>query len=224
MGFPAGLERTMVADLTGKIPAGTRRIRIVNNLKIYWDAIRIDQTTLGQSPNRTSQQTTSRVTKVSLARASLDFLGFPKEIRLTPASDTVYSYAKRSHTGPYARAAGNYTRYGDVKSLLRGSDDRFAIFSSGEGVKLDFDARKLPALPAGWVRDYFFMVDGFEKDMDFYAAHAFTVEPLPKHGMKPYPYAAGEGYPADAEHLGYELDYNTRPHSGKLPADLRYDY
>ncbi len=44
MGFPAGLARTMVADLTGKIPAGTRRIRIVNNLKIYWDAIRIDQT------------------------------------------------------------------------------------------------------------------------------------------------------------------------------------
>src|SRR6266581_2887677 len=44
MGFPAGLERTMVADLTGKLPKGTRRIRIVNNLKIYWDAIRIDQT------------------------------------------------------------------------------------------------------------------------------------------------------------------------------------
>ncbi len=44
MGFPAGLERTMVADLTGKLPPGTRRIRIVNNLKIYWDAIRIDQT------------------------------------------------------------------------------------------------------------------------------------------------------------------------------------
>src|SRR5882762_2534628 len=41
MGFPAGLERTMVADLTGKLPQGTRRIRIVNNLKIYWDAIRI---------------------------------------------------------------------------------------------------------------------------------------------------------------------------------------
>src|SRR6266852_126387 len=30
MGFPAGLARTMIADLTGKIPAGTRRIRIVN--------------------------------------------------------------------------------------------------------------------------------------------------------------------------------------------------
>jgi len=219
MGFPAGLARTMVADLTGRLPAGTRRIRIVNNLKIYWDAIRIDQTSI--SPG---DQETSRVTAVPLAHASLDFLGFPKEIRLTPASDTVYSYAHRSKTGPYARAAGNYTRYGEVKSLLDAADDRFAIFSSGEGVKLDFDARRLPALPAGWVRDYFFMADGFEKDMDFYAAHAFTVEPLPKHSMKPYPYVAGDEYPSDAPHLGYELDYNTRSRSGQMPADLRYRY
>jgi hypothetical protein len=215
MGFPAGLERTMVADLTGRLPAGARRIRIVNNVKIYWDAIRIDQT---------AGQRTSRVTPVPLARASLDFLGFPKEIRLTPASDTVYSYAKRSRTGPYARAAGNYTRYGDVKPLLVAADDRFAIFSSGEGVKLDFDARRLPALPAGWVRDYFFMADGFEKDMDFYAAHAFTVEPLPKHGMKPYPYAPTEDYPSDAAHVGYELEYNSRSRSGALPGDLRFRY
>ena len=224
MGFPAGLERTMVADLTGKIPAGTRRIRIVNNLKIYWDAIRIDQTSLDESPNRARPQKLSRVTAVPLAHASLEFLGFPKEIRLTPASDTVYSYAHRSKTGPYARAAGNYTRYGDVKALLGAADDRFAIFSSGEGVKLEFDARSLPALPSGWVRDYFFMADGFEKDLDFYAAHAFTVEPLPRHGMKPYPYAPGEEYPSDAGPLGYELEFNTRSRSGALPGDLRYNY
>jgi tetratricopeptide (TPR) repeat protein len=215
IGFPAGLERTMIADLTGKIPPGTRRIRIVNNLKIYWDAIRIDQT---------PPQRSVHVTEVPLANASLDFLGFPKEIRLTPASDTKYSYAKRSMTGPYARAAGNYTRYGDVKALLRAADDRFVIFSSGEGVKLDFDAKSLPTLPAGWVRDYFFYADGFEKDMDFYAAHAFTVEPLPKHGLKAYPYEPGAAYPEDASHTQYELEYNTRQRSGKLPADLQYHY
>src|SRR6266568_4809061 len=215
MGFPAGLERTMTADLTGKLPAGTRRIRIVNNLKIYWDAIRIDQT---------PEQRSVHITEVPLANAALDFLGFPKEIRLTPASDTEYSYAERSKTGPYARAAGNYTRYGDVKRLLRAVDDRFVVFSSGEGVKLDFNAKSLPSLPAGWVRDYFFFADGFEKDMDFYAAHAFTVEPLPKHGMKPYPYAPGEAYPEDAAHTGYELEYNTRQRSGKLPADLQYHF
>jgi hypothetical protein len=215
MGFPAGLERTMVTDLTGKLPPGTRRIRIVNNLKIYWDAIRIDQT---PGPHDV------RVTDVPLANAALEYLGYPREIRLTPASDTAYSYTQRSMTGPYAHAAGNYTRYGDVHDLLSRSDDRFVIFGSGEGVKLDFDPRKLPALPAGWVRDYFFYADGFEKDLDFYAAHAFTVEPLPRHSLLSYPYPAGKDYPADAEHQQYQLDYNTRQRSDRLPLDLRYHY
>ncbi len=215
MGFPAGLERTMIADLTGKIPAGTRRIRIVNNLKIYWDAIRIDQTEDVQDV---------RVAQVPLAKAALDYVGYPREIQLKPASDTVYSYSHRSMSGPYAHAAGNYTRYGDVYDLLRGSDDRFVVFGSGEGLKLDFDSKQLPALPAGWIRDYFFYADGFEKDLDFYAAHAFTVEPLPRHSPLPYPYPVGKDYPADAEHQDYQLEYNTRQRSERLPASLRYQY
>ncbi len=215
MGFPAGLERTMVADLSGKIPPGTRRIRIVNNLKIYWDAIRIDQT-----PDTSDVH----VAEVPLATASLEFLGFPLEQRLKPASDTTYSFSRRSKTGPYARAAGNYTRYGDVRDLLKSSDDRFTVFGSGEGLKLDFDPRKLPPLPTGWVRDYFFYADGFEKDLDFYAAHAFTVEPLPRHTLLPYPYPAGQDYPADPAHLNYQLEFNTRERSDRLPPTLRYQY
>ncbi|HEY2456827.1 MAG TPA: FG-GAP-like repeat-containing protein, partial [Candidatus Acidoferrum sp.] len=215
MGFPAGLARTMVADLTGKIPAATRRIRIVSNLDIYWDAVRIDQT---------PEMKDIRVSEVPLATAALEYLGYPKETRLHPASDTIYSYSRRSKTGPYAHAAGNYTRYGNVLPLLQNSDDKFAVFSSGEGVKIEFNPAKLPQLPQGWVRDYFFYADGFEKDMDFYAAHAFTVEPLPKHGLASYPYLDGKDYPADAEHLGYELEYNTRSRSDRLPDTLRYSY
>jgi len=215
MGFPAGLERTMVTDFTGKLSPGTRRIRIVTNLKIYWDAIRIDQTPDAKE---------IRTAEVPLAKASLEFLGYPREIRLTPASDTTYSFTHRSMTGPYAHAAGNYTRYGDVLDLLTAADDRFVVFGSGEGVKLDFDPRNLPALPDGWVRDYFFYANGFEKDLDFYAAHAFTVEPLPRHGMIPYPYPTGQEYPTDAQHLGYQLEYNTRQRSDKLPPSLNYHY
>jgi hypothetical protein len=215
MGFPAGLARTMVADLSGKIPPGTRRIRIVNNLKIYWDAVRIDQT---------PDQPNIHVQEVPLANASLEFLGFPKEIRLQPASDTVYSYTQRSPTGPYAHASGNYTRYGDVRALVSNSDDKFAVFSSGEGLKLDFNPANLPKLPADWVRDYFFYADGFEKDLDFYAANAFTVEPLPRHTDISYPYPAGKEYPLDDEHLNYELEYNTRTRSNRMPDTLRYQY
>src|SRR5437879_10634071 len=140
MGFPAGLERTMVADLSGKLPPGTQRIRIVTNLKIYWDAIRIDQT---PGPRDV------RVSEVPLAKAALDFLGYPREIRLQPASDTAYSYTHRSRTGPYARAAGNYTRYGDVRELLRASEGRRAALGLGGRLKLDLDPKVRPALPAG---------------------------------------------------------------------------
>jgi hypothetical protein len=111
-----------------------------------------------------------------------------------------------------------------VYDLLRASDDRFVVFGSGEGLKLDFDPRRLPALPAGWVRDYFFYADGFEKDLDFYAAHAFTVEPLPRHSLLPYPYPEGKDYPSDEEHLGYQLEYNTRTRSDRMPPSLRYEY
>jgi tetratricopeptide (TPR) repeat protein len=225
VGLPAGLERTMIADLTGKLPVGTRRIRIVTNLKIYWDEVRIDQTPDAKDLRAGfSGAPEVRTAEVPLAKASLDFLGYPKEIRLEPASDTTYSFTNRSMTGPYARAAGNYTRYGDVLDLVTAVDDRFAVFGSGEGLKLDFDPRNLPALPAGWVRDYFFYANGFEKDLDFYAAHAFTVEPLPHHGLIAYPYPAGQEYPTDAQHLGYELEYNTRPRSERLPPSLIYRY
>lgn len=215
MGFPAGLARTMVADFTGKIPEGTRRIRIVTNLSIYWDSIRIDQT-----PDTNE----IRVSEIPLATAELEYLGYPKEIRLHPASDTIYSYSQRSMGGPYVHASGNYTRYGNVLPLLQNSDNKFAVFSSGEGVKLEFDPARLPPLARGWVRDYFFYADGFEKDLDFYAAHAFTVEPLPKHGLVSYPYAVGKEYPSDSEYLNYELEYNTRSRSDRLPGTLRYSY
>jgi hypothetical protein len=111
-----------------------------------------------------------------------------------------------------------------VGDLLRASDDRFVVFGSGEGIKLDFDPNKLPPVPKGWVRDYFFYADGFEKDLDFYAAHAFTVEPLPRHTLLPYPYAAGQDYPADPGHLDYQLEFNTRQRSDRLPSSLRYQY
>ena len=49
-------------------------------------------------------------------------------------------------------------------------------------------------------------------------------EPLPYHTLLAYPYPGAAGYPADAEHLRYELDYNTRPVPGGLPPSLRYNF
>jgi hypothetical protein len=215
MGFPAGLARTMVADLSGRLPAGTRRIRIVTNLEIYWDEVRIDTT---------REKVPVRVSAVPLAQARLAFHGYPRVIEGKLRSDLDYAYEDVSPSGPYARAAGNYTRYGDVRPLVTAADDRFTIFGSGDEVALDFDPASLPALPTGWTRDYFFFADGFEKDMDFYAFHGQTVEPLPFHAMGRYPYPVQQSYPDAAPYLDYLLDSNTRGESGKSERGFRFAF
>ncbi|MGC1185877.1 MAG: FG-GAP-like repeat-containing protein [Candidatus Acidiferrales bacterium] len=215
MGFPAGLARTMVADLTGKVPPGTRYIRITTNLKIYWDRIRVDNS---------APDLPYRVTEAPLSGANLRFRGYPRVVEGNPKNDLTYVYEDVSPTGPYARQIGNYTRYGDVTDLVRSTDDEYAIFGSGDEVAVDFDSTHLPALPAGWTRDYFFYADGFAKDMDFYAKYGDTVTPLPFHTLVPYPYPAGVAYPTDDAHLKYQLEYNTRGVAGPASPSFNFNY
>ena len=73
--FPQAVPRTMTADLTGKLPLGTQRIRISTNLQIYWNSILID---------RTPQIGTVRLTPVPLRTANLDFHGYPRQIETQP--------------------------------------------------------------------------------------------------------------------------------------------
>jgi hypothetical protein len=214
MGFPAGLPRTITADLSSVLPKGTKRIRITTNLQIYWDNILID---------RTSQNVRSRLTEVPLQRANLQFHGYPKQIEAQPPGNVQYVYQQVSITGPYARQAGTYTRYGDVLPLLDSFDDRLVVMGSGDEVALEFDPASLPALREGWTRDYFFEANGYEKDMDFYAADGSTVEPLPFRRMSAYPYQR-QSFPADDWHVNYLLNYNTRYVSGNEPAGYSYNY
>ncbi|HET7442879.1 MAG TPA: FG-GAP-like repeat-containing protein [Terriglobales bacterium] len=220
MGFPAGLPRTMVADLSGKIPRGTWRIRISTNLQIYWDNILIDRTRNNEPSGKLSDY---RMTSVPLIGADLRFHGYPRQIEDKPAGNVKYVYEQVSGTGPYARQAGAYTRYGNVRPLLAEFDDRVVVFGSGEEVALEFDPASLPALPPGWVRDYFFLANGYEKDMDFYAAEGNTVDPLPFAAMGTYPYPE-KSYPLDDRHLNYLLEYNTRFVSGNEPRGYWYDF
>jgi tetratricopeptide (TPR) repeat protein len=214
MGFPAGLPKTITADLTGKVPVGTTRIRITTNLQIYWDNILID---------RSPQNEQFKLTSIPLTTANLDYHGYPRQIEDQPPGNVKYVYEQVSRTGPYARQAGEYTRYGDVRPLLTGFDDKLVVFGSGEEVQLEFDPAKLPPLPKGWTRDYFFNANGYEKDMDFYAANGSTVAPLPFRRMGTYPYS-GKSFPSDDEHLKYMLEFNTRFISGNEPRGYSYQY
>jgi tetratricopeptide (TPR) repeat protein len=213
-GFPAGLERTIVVDLTGKLPAGTRRIRLMTNLQIYWDQVLIDQ----------SAHAESRTAEVPLSFATLHFRGYPAQIEGASDGDIDFDYNRISLTGPFQHERGNYTRLGDVTELVKGIDDRFAIFGSGEEIAAEFDAANLPALPTHWKRDYFFYADGFVKDMDWWDGSPFTVAQLPFHGMNTYPYPESEKYPDEAGALDYQLKWNDRFESGEQVHAYRFHY
>jgi len=213
-GFPAGLERTIVVDLTGKLPAGTRRIRLVSNLEIYWDQVLVD--------NNAAPKV--QTTDVPLALATEHFRGYPTQIEGASPGDLDYDYDRVSLTGPFQHQRGNYTRFGDVTALVKGVDDRYAIFGSGEEIATEFDATKLPALPAHWKRDYFFYANGYVKDMDWWDASPFTVAQLPFHQMSTYPYPTGEKFPDDADAVAYQLNWNDRFDSGEPVRSYRFDY
>jgi len=214
VGFPAGLERTIVVDLSGKVPAGVRRVRLVSNLEIYWDQVLVDQ----------SSDAEVRTAELPLSSALLHFRGYPTQIDLKSPGDLDYDYDRVSLTGPFQHHRGNYTRMGDVTPLVTGVDDRYVIFGSGEEIAAEFDTAKLPALPRHWTRDYFFYANGFVKDMDWWDALPFTVAELPFHSMSAYPYPASETFPEDGDALDYQLNWNTRFDSGDPVRSYRFDF
>jgi tetratricopeptide (TPR) repeat protein len=214
VGFPAGLERTIIVDLTGKLPVGARRIRLVTNLEIYWDQVLIDN----------NAEAEARTAEVPLSLATLHFRGYPKQIEGASPGDLDYDYDRVSLTGPFQHQRGNYTRMGDVTPLLKNIDDCYVIFGSGEEIAAEFDAIRLPPLPANWKRDYFFYADGFVKDMDWWDASPFTVAQLPFHAMSAYPYPENEKFPDDADALDYQLNWNDRFDSGEPVRSYRFDY
>ena len=216
MGFPAGLPRTIVTDLSRRIPPGATRIRITTNLQIYWDQVLVSNE--AEHPDLVKQ------TEVPLATASLDFRGYPRQIDGATPGDLTYHYNEASATGPFVRQRGPYTNYGDVTPLLKSVDDHFVIFGSGEDIDLEFNAAALPPLPAGWKRDYFFYANGFVKDMDYYEAMPFTVAAMPFHEMSGYPYSSKEHFPDDNAALAYRLTWNDRFETGKPNQSYRFDY
>jgi len=101
---------------------------------------------------------------------------------------------------------------GPVIRAEAAADDRYAILKGGDAVRLVFDARSLPPVPPGFVRDWLFVSDGWDKDGDKNTVAGQTVEPLPFHGMDDARYgAAGQTNPDDAAHRRFREEFLTRP-------------
>ena len=203
MGMPSGKPKPMAVDLTGKFIGASREVRIVTSLCVYWDEIYLFENNVPP---------VTRLTDIPMQSADLHFRGFSRVTidpqRKQPES---FDYQSVNSTTMWNPTPGNYTRYGAVEDLLRQPDDRMVVMGSGDEIRIRFPAAGLPALPAGWRRDYLLLVDGWAKDADANTAFSQSVLPLPFHAMSRYPYPAGEHFPDDEAHRAYQREYLTRP-------------
>jgi len=185
LGFPAGKNKSMLIDLA---PArGARRLRLRTNLEIYWDRLSVAEP--ADVPLRTERLATTR--------AELRFRGFSQTSSPRGEAPETPDYARLSNTAPRWRdLVGYHTRFGDVRELLAGVDDRYVIMNAGDELRMEFPER--PAPGTGWRRDFVLIGDGWEKDGDYNTGFSQTVLPLPSH--------AKPAYGKDVEQLELESD------------------
>jgi tetratricopeptide (TPR) repeat protein len=208
MGIPVGRPQTLAIHLRGKLRPGERQMRIRTNMRVYWDQILVDRSG-GDMP--------IRVTRLDPVDANLRWRGFSAEVSPDGRQPFTYDYERVSRLSPWKTMIGHYTKEGDVRELLKSVDDMFVIARPGDEIALAFDREALPALAPGQARTFLLYADGFSKEMDITSASPHTVEPLPFHGMRSYPYASDQRYPASAAHLDYRTRYNTRIVSRSVP-------
>ena len=173
LGFPAGKNKSMLIDLA---PVGAaRRIRLRTNLEIYWDRLAVAER--ADTPLRTD--------RLTLDRAELRFRGFSQTASPRGDAPETPDYSRLANTTQRWRdLEGYHTRFGDVRELLTGVDDRYVIMNAGDELRLEFPER--PAPPDGWRRDFVLIGDGWEKDGDFNTEFSQTVLPLPSHARPAY--------------------------------------
>jgi tetratricopeptide (TPR) repeat protein len=209
IGIPVGRPQTVTVDLTGKFLSSDREVRIVTNMRIYWDQILVDT-----SDGKTQIQ----INRLDPARADLRWRGFSAEVTPDGREPFGYDYRQVSFTSPWKVMAGRYTREGDVRELLLKSDDMFVVSRPGDEISLSFDANALSPLPAGWTRTFLLYADGFSKEMDINSASPDQLAPMPFHGMSRYPYPSTEHYPLTDERRRYLEKYNTRIVTSAVPS------
>ncbi len=208
IGIPVGRPQTVTVDLTGKFLSANREVRIVTNMRIYWDQILVD------TSNRTIP---NQIARLDPERADLHWRGFSAEATPDGREPFGYDYDHVSFASPWKVMTGHYTREGDVRELLTKSDDMFAICRTGDEIRLSFDAARLTPLPQGWKRTFLLYADGFSKEMDINSASPDQIFPLPFHGMSRYPYKWPEQYPLTAARRRYLEQYNTRVVTSAVP-------
>jgi Tfp pilus assembly protein PilF len=179
LGFPAGRKKTVLFNLTNIFRPGTpRRVRLRTNLEIYWDAIHWAK----GAPDTPLKEVTLDPSVADLHYRGYSVMHMPTTAARAPE---VPDYSQIEGTKQRWRdLIGYYTRYGDIRELLKTIDDRYVIVNSGDEMSLRFAEQPPPS--TGWVRDFVIKGDGWIKDGDYNSTFSKTVLPLPYHAKNEY--------------------------------------
>jgi tetratricopeptide (TPR) repeat protein len=177
LGFPAGRKKICLFDLTNVFRPNTpRRIRLRTNLEVFWDKL---EWARGLSDAQL------QTTKLNPDIADLHYRGYSVINKPDISSPEVPNYNRLASSKQIWRdLVGYYTRFGDVRELLSKVDDRYVIMNAGDEMTFRFAAPGPP--PAGFVRDYILVGDGWIKDGDYNSTFSKTVQPLPYHALQEY--------------------------------------
>ena len=178
LGFPAGRNKTILLNLSNIFRPGTpRQVRIRTNLEIYWDAIQWAEA----APLTPLKTVTLDPSLADLHYRGYSVMHMPGAARAPEVPDYNQIEGSKQH---WRDLIGYYTRYGDVRELIKRIDDRYVIVNSGDELSLRFVEQPPP--PAGWVRDFVIVGDGWIKDGDYNSTFSKTVLPLPYHAKNEY--------------------------------------
>ena len=177
LGFPAGRKKICLFDLANVFKPGTpRKVRLRTNLEIYWDLLQWATAAPGATP---------KITHLNPQLADLHYRGYSVINQANASSPEIPDYNRLSGSKQIWRdLIGYYTRFGDVRELLLRADDRYVIMNAGDEMSFRFAAPAAP--PAGWVRDYVIVGDGWIKDGDYNSTFSKTVLPLPYRAKNLY--------------------------------------
>lgn len=177
VGFPAGRKKICLFDLAGVFKPGTpHRLRLRTNLEIYWDSFEWAVGLPGAQ---------LKTTRLNPEVADLHHRGYSVINQRDDSSPETPDYNRLASSKQIWRdLIGYYTRFGDVRELLLRPDDRYVIMNAGD--EMSFRFAEQPPPPAGWVRDYIIVGDGWIKDGDYNSTFSKTVLPLPYHAKNQY--------------------------------------
>ncbi len=192
IGFPCGMDRSMVLPLD--LPCGrvVRSLRIVTNHRFLWDrigfateSVRVELTSAGKREVLlTHRRWPLDLEALPMCLARLEFHGFSRVVGNMEKHEQTYEFPGTTPAVRFQYPTGRATAYGDVLDLVLEPDSRLVVIPPGDALFSEFEAG---AKVVDAAETYFLQVTGWAKENNFHNWTGRFLGPLPFHGMDGYP-------------------------------------